>query len=343
MDQTKGSLTSPGLVRASSIAVFAAVLIAVNLYAPVLINTVPPSKPNPSANMAPLPREIFNRSLYRSILQLWFSGHPMTSTVMTPATQKKWFAVGATPEEKAAFDLECKNAAMPALDFLSPEKYHLPTWEGFDADKRNTFALSEPFRARIVEDSQPIASRATEAIPPEWAHKEVPDELDHADIARAFVLLLDQLPRNIYRGVKDQHRVYSHYDRLARAIVHSIFNNTAPDSPTPELNGLDERDRLAHSPAHRLWFYMPLEHSEDLQDHNLLSTKIDDICALCDARGDAASKEFVEGPFKEFEVLHADLLRRFGRYPHRNEALGREPTKEEIDYLENGGQRFGTG
>ena len=43
----------------------------------------------------------------------------------------------------------------------------------------------------------------------------------------------------------------------------------------------------------------------------------------------------------DFEKRHLVIIERFGRYPHRNEAMGRVPTKEEVDYLENGGETFG--
>ena len=67
---------------------------------------------------------------------------------------------------------------------------------------------------------------------------------------------------------------------------------------------------------------MPLEHSEDLADQ-------DDCVALCEAMGDANYLKYAEA--------HCDVIRRFGRFPHRNRALARKSTPEEQAWLEAGG------
>ena len=72
----------------------------------------------------------------------------------------------------------------------------------------------------------------------------------------------------------------------------------------------------------RNFFYLPFEHSEDLRDQER-------SIALCKAAGDADSLKWAE--------IHADIIRRFGRFPHRNAVLGRATTPEEQKFLDSGG------
>jgi uncharacterized protein (DUF924 family) len=76
----------------------------------------------------------------------------------------------------------------------------------------------------------------------------------------------------------------------------------------------------------RLFFYLPFEHSEDAGDQDLA---IGLIQGLVDETG--------QDDLLRFAVMHRDLIARFGRFPHRNQALGRDSTPEEIAYLAEGG------
>ncbi|MCA8966423.1 MAG: DUF924 domain-containing protein [Planctomycetes bacterium] len=77
-------------------------------------------------------------------------------------------------------------------------------------------------------------------------------------------------------------------------------------------------DRALPSDAHRLFLYLPLEHSEELADQ-------EDACRLTAALS--------EGRWYDFAVLHRDIIARFGRFPHRNAILGRESSAEELEFL----------
>ena len=294
-------------------------------------------------SLPPLPRTIFNTTLYRSLLYLWFSGQPASSTGPTSTALKKWFALGASSHEKAAFDAECKNVATPALDFLGPNNYPLPAWKSFDDDRQNATELSAGIRTRILEDGKALAPdaavAAADALSAASDPVSVAHDLDRADVARAFVLLLDQMPRNVFRPVASQHVIYTHYDRLARALVHSITGAGALP-PHAHLAGLDTR-HFGANPARRIWFYMPLEHSEDLRDQAALPALIADMEGRCRAAGDEHGVGFVE-TLKGFAREHADVLERFGRYVHRNRALGRASTEAEKAFLREGGATFGT-
>jgi uncharacterized protein (DUF924 family) len=128
---------------------------------------------------------------------------------------------------------------------------------------------------------------------------------DAAARALGLVVLLDQFPRNAFRG---EARMYAS-DALARAeagrAIERGFDRT-----------LDEAD----APL-RLFFYLPFMHSEDLADH-------------------ARSLELfaaIGGEPLRFARHHHDIVARFGRFPHRNAVLGRPSTAEEKDFLAAGG------
>jgi uncharacterized protein (DUF924 family) len=123
-----------------------------------------------------------------------------------------------------------------------------------------------------------------------------------AEGALALLILLDQFPRNMFRG---QARTFA-TDPLARAIASRAI-----------LNGFD-----GAYPDMRGFFYLPFEHSEDLADQER-------GIKLYTAAGDADGLKWAE--------IHADIIRRFGRFPHRNAVLGRVSTPEEQRFLDDGG------
>ena len=121
-----------------------------------------------------------------------------------------------------------------------------------------------------------------------------------------LVILLDQFPRNIFR-------------RSARA-----FSGDAKAIETARL-ALARSYPLAFRPTVRTFFYMPFQHSEQLADQEL-------CCALF------ATLENED--YDKYAIAHRDIVARFGRFPHRNEVLGRGCTAEELEYLETA-DRFG--
>ena len=135
------------------------------------------------------------------------------------------------------------------------------------------------------------------------ARRELAHWADDAESALALVLLLDQIPRNVFRG--SAHAFAT--DGLALA-----FARRAIDA------GLD---REIPAPM-RLFLYMPFEHAEDIADQ-------DRAVALIAAMGDAG--------YTDYARRHRDVIARFGRFPHRNAALGRASTPQEVAWLEAGG------
>lgn len=126
-------------------------------------------------------------------------------------------------------------------------------------------------------------------------------EAPHA--ALALILLLDQMPRNMFRGTAAM------FATDARALTLA-----------------DRSLALGHHRAYplpgRRFFYMPFMHAEDIDAQ---SRCVD----LCRAEGDADGYHYA--------LVHLDAIRRFGRFPHRNEVLGRTSTAEEMAYLTSGG------
>jgi uncharacterized protein (DUF924 family) len=124
-----------------------------------------------------------------------------------------------------------------------------------------------------------------------------------AESALALVIVLDQFPRNMFRGSA---RTFA-TDPLARAIADRAI-----------ARGFDQQTTLSL----RGFFYLPFEHSENLADQER-------CIALCHATGVADTLKWAE--------LHADIIRRFGRFPHRNAVLGRTTTTAEQAFLDGGG------
>jgi uncharacterized protein (DUF924 family) len=125
------------------------------------------------------------------------------------------------------------------------------------------------------------------------------------DSALALMLLLDQIPRNIFRATP---RCYA-TDAMARAVADRAM-----------ACGFD----MKVPPAWRLFFYMPLHHSEDLADQRRAMA----LVASLPDRGDPA-----HGENRRYGLPYVEVIARFGRFPHRNAILGRASTPEELAFL----------
>jgi len=133
--------------------------------------------------------------------------------------------------------------------------------------------------------------------------------LETPDSALALILVLDQFPRNIWRGSGDAFSLDALGLEAARAMLSRGFDLK-----------LDE--------TRRPFAYMPFMHAESLEDQEL-------CVLLCETRlpEDAGTARHARE--------HRDVIARFGRFPYRNEVLGRASTPEETAWLESGGYRPG--
>jgi uncharacterized protein (DUF924 family) len=133
------------------------------------------------------------------------------------------------------------------------------------------------------------------------------EELSSA--ALALVILLDQFPRNMHRGRAEAFAS----DPLARTVAGRAIDR-----------GFDQLVRHDRRP----FFILPFEHSEDLAEQ-------DRSVALFQAWAEAAPEAERQKCLEQCEwvLRHQEIIRRFGRFPHRNAALGRETTAEEAAFL----------
>jgi uncharacterized protein (DUF924 family) len=122
--------------------------------------------------------------------------------------------------------------------------------------------------------------------------------------ALAVVLLLDQVPRNIFRGTP---RAFA-TDPAARATADRALER--------------EFDELV-PPAWRLFFYMPFHHSENIADQQRSLALFNNLPRNPDRRGS----------LRRYGRPYIEVIERFGRFPHRNEVLGRQSTPEEVTFL----------
>ena len=134
------------------------------------------------------------------------------------------------------------------------------------------------------------------------ARRELDDWSANPSSALALVILLDQFPRNAFRGTAHMYAT----DPLARHVADRLL-----------AAGFD----LAVDPALRRFCYLPYMHSESLADH--------DRSVELNAP--------LEPESVRYALHHRDIVRRFGRFPHRNRLLGRETTAEERAFLDSGG------
>jgi len=159
-------------------------------------------------------------------------------------------------------------------------------------------ALDEEIRARFL----PLYEIASNNDLESW--KRAPDS------CLALVILLDQFPRNMFRGSAKAFGA----DPLARDAARVILDN-----------GWDK----AMTPDGRMFAYLPFEHSESLADQERCLALMKEIAVFPDT-----------ADLPKWAEAHLAIIRRFGRFPHRNTALGRESTAEEIEFLSQPGSSF---
>lgn len=163
-----------------------------------------------------------------------------------------------------------------------------------DAGPKAWFAKDETFDGRC---------RGYEAEHHAAARRELSNWEQEPESALALLLLLDQIPRNIFRN--SPHAFAT--DPLAVAVAQ---------------RAIDKRFDMATDTDLRLFFYLPFEHAEDL---------------ALQARAVQLVEAMRNPEYTRFAVLHRDIIARFGRFPHRNPVLGRKSTAEELAYIAEGG------
>ena len=162
------------------------------------------------------------------------------------------------------------------------------------AGPKRWFAKDDAFDANFRETFHATHLQA--------ARRELESWLDSAEGALALLILLDQYPRNAFRGTAHMFAT----DPLARFYARKVIEAQLDQQIETALRG---------------FCYLPFEHSEDADDQRL-SLELHEKLNPQDIRW---AKE------------HADIIERFGRFPHRNDVLGRVSTEEERAFLAAGG------
>ena len=145
-------------------------------------------------------------------------------------------------------------------------------------------------------------------------------ELDHwresATGLLASILCTDQFPRNVFRGSAKSFA----YDPVALGLAQQAVATHADQ----ELQ-----------PINRVFVYMPFEHSEDLD----MQKRSLELFTELHQEVEPENKALFSG-YIDFARRHLEIIQRFGRFPHRNEILGRDSTPEELDFLKKPGSSF---
>ncbi|MEM7121572.1 MAG: DUF924 family protein [Pseudomonadota bacterium] len=142
------------------------------------------------------------------------------------------------------------------------------------------------------------------------ASDKLDDWMASADGTLALLILLDQLPRNMFRGSA---RMYATDNKALAIAEHAV------------ANGLDAE----MTDVQKLFAHLPFEHAEDL-DHQKRHV------AYIDANYHGPKRKECQ----EAAARHLEIIDRFGRFPHRNEILGRVSTDEEIEFLKEPNSSF---
>ncbi|KAF9894540.1 hypothetical protein FE257_006425 [Aspergillus nanangensis] len=241
----------------------------------------------------------------------WFKHISTDQNLILPTStdQKPWFA------RDHSFDHACVSQFLPILEAIK---------------------TSTPTADQIIDAVNPSS-------PTDWL---------------GLVILLDQLPRNCYRDSAAA-VVFTQFDPLALGVAMQALKADVPTRPFL-------RYRLALRP----WFYLPLMHSEDMHIQDICQEKYQalaeevnrvvvlqgtspstttggngggevtpdeaECCRYLAENGTAAQEMCAQHVW--FQKLHRDIIVRFGRYPHRNRALGRVSSSEEVRFLEEENQ-----
>ncbi|EAU43312.1 hypothetical protein FP2506_10721 [Fulvimarina pelagi HTCC2506] len=165
----------------------------------------------------------------------------------------------------------------------------------WDAGSEKWFSKDEAFDETVRSRFLDIYEQAAEGHLDDW--------IEEPTGALALVILLDQFPRNMFRGTP---RAYA-TDEKAKKIGLVALERGDHETVSEEINQ---------------FLAMPLMHSEDLVDQ--------DACVMWMER--VGTEQNIE-----YAKHHRDIIARFGRFPHRNAVLGRQSTEAEMDYLREGG------
>jgi uncharacterized protein (DUF924 family) len=164
------------------------------------------------------------------------------------------------------------------------------------------FRKDEKFDAQIRDRFGELHARASRRELDEWR--------GGTESMLALVVVLDQFSRNLFR---DDPRAFAQ-DAYARECCREA---------------IARGDESKLMPCERMFLYMPFEHSEDIADQRYAIDRMRSLEAFPETKD-----------LTQWAEKHETIIRRFGRFPHRNATLGRASTAEELEFLKQPGSRF---
>ena len=200
---------------------------------------------------------------------------------------------------------------------MQPWQPLLDLWFGDEADDVLRATRQAPLWWGKSSETDALLAKQFGAQAEAAANGELADWADLHHGRLALILLLDQLPRNIHRGTPAAFA----QDPLARDLC---------------LKGLSIGADKSLSPLERVFFYLPLEHAESREQQARSVALFEALAA--EQAGTPVQATFAE--FADFARRHQVIIERFGRFPHRNDILGRTSTPEEAAFLQQPGSGF---
>lgn len=175
------------------------------------------------------------------------------------------------------------------------------------------FAKDEVFDQAIRERFEPEVEAALAGEKDYWQ--------DTPEGALALLLLLDQFPRNIYRGTAKAFAGDARALMIARQALAVGFDRELP-------------------PIARIFLYLPLEHAEESGTQKESVRRFQVLFEEVKAEGESDTLVELARTAYDYALRHAEIIERFGRFPHRNKILGRVLTKEEKEFLKEPNSSF---
>ena len=194
---------------------------------------------------------------------------------------------------------------------MTTPKDILDYWfEGGEHDVQKTQKLKDKWYIPSAKIDDEITTRFLDTFQ-QAEDGELEDWKDSLTSCLALVIIFDQFPRNLFRKTARAFET----DIFALELSYQCINNFWHEKlPIP----------------HQLFLFNPFQHSETLTDQERGVSLVQQLHDSCDP----SWREYVSESL-EFFRAHRDTIARFGRFPHRNEVLGRESTAEEIEFLKS--------
>lgn len=242
------------------------------------------------------------------VLSFWFEDNSILDTIREKINNNEWFVDSLDPSISSndRYIKKLNNASnVPELEFPA----------GFGRWFSGSKQLDQFTEMHFKSTSEILAN--SEMALDQWIHRLFPD---HPELGLlSAVILFDQFSRNIYRGTP---MAFQNDNLALKLSKRAIF---------------DEREKYYDAlkfPILKSWLLFPFEHSESIEDQN---TCVKEFNLLVEEAKTLGVDSKIQESFLMYAEKHRDVIKAFGRFPHRNAILGRESSQEEIEHLNTHG------